>query len=493
MMNLTRADRRHGRPGKGCLPRLETLETRQLLTGNQAIDGLIGASATRAAYNVDGSGLSAAMIDTGVDYTIPALGGGFGPGFKVVDGYDFSKNVANPYPVNSHGTSTAAIVAANDPTYPGVAPGANIVALRVFGDDGSGDFDTVARALQYAIDHHTQDNISVVNISISDGGNYAYDFFSHDNSIGQRLAGLIHQLDLLNIPVVAAAGNSFTGTPGMGFPAILSETESVAATNKDDQFLGNAQRLDPADGFAAATDVVAPGADFTTITGYNSYGTVEGSSFAAPIVTGGMLLLQQIYEKWYGTLPKVDDLMAWIKGGATTIHDSATNADYGRINILKAASLIPRPPATPPTGDGPLTQVYVDGSLQATVPSTTAANPLSDFGVDAGFHADFNLIQTWQNGQSATIVPGSNAGTDLGAHFTKVEIYNPQPAGKVTPIASPVAATVASPVAATTPNDPTPASSTIGHTVMKAFHTTYSPAHKRLPRPSVFARGHHTR
>ncbi len=479
MMSPTRADRRHGRTGKGCLPRLEHLETRQLLTGNTAVDSLLGASATRAAYGVDGSGLAAAMIDTGVDYTIPALGNGLGAGHKVVDGYDFSKDVPNPYPVNSHGTTTASIVASSDANYPGIAPGADIVSLRVFADDNSGEFGNVARALQYAIDHHVADRISVVNISISDGGNYAYDFFSNDNSIGEKLAGLIRQLGQLNIPVVSAAGNSFAGTPGMGFPAILSETVSVAATDQNDQFLSNAQRLGPADGYAGATDVVAPGKDITTLTGYNQFSTVEGSSFAAPVVTGGILLLQQIYRKWYGTLPKVDDLLAWIKGGASTIHDSATDADYGRLDILKSASLIPRPPGTPPTDNGPQTQVYVDGSLQATVPATASANPLSDFGADAGFKGDFSLIQTWSNGQSTTIqLPPAG---DPGSYFTKVEIFNPHPAGTINP------------VAASQPSSPSPASSTIGRHGASAFRVGLSAGRRRLPKPSAFARGPRTR
>ena len=110
------------------------------------------------------------------------------------------------------------------------------------------------------IDHHVEDRISVVNISLADGGNYPYDFFTHDNSIGQKIADLVDQLDLLNIPVVTAAGNSFDGhTPGMGFTAILSETISVTATDQNDNFLDNAQRLGAADGFAAATDLAAPG------------------------------------------------------------------------------------------------------------------------------------------------------------------------------------------------------------------------------------------
>jgi subtilisin family serine protease len=41
------------------------------------------------AEGLNGNGIKIAVIDTGVDYTHPALGGGFGPGFKVIGGYDF--------------------------------------------------------------------------------------------------------------------------------------------------------------------------------------------------------------------------------------------------------------------------------------------------------------------------------------------------------------------------------------------------------------------
>ena len=485
MNSPTRARRPFGRPALGCRPRLEPLELRQLLTGNDTIDHLIGASAVRALYQVDGSGLSAALIDTGVDYTHPALGGdGYGPGHKVVDGYNFPANTPNPFPLDTHGTLTAGIVASTDATYPGIAPGANIVALRVFADNGSGDFNDVARALQYAIDHHEQDNISVVNISLSDGGNYSYDFFTHDNSIGQKLAGLIHKLDQLNIPVVTAAGNSFNGVPGMGFPSILTETVSVAATDKNDAFLSNAQRLGARDGYAAATDVVAPGKDFSAPTIDRRWVAVDGSSFSAPIVTGSIVLLQGIYKKWYGTLPKVDDLLVWIKGGATTVHDEATGTDYGRIDILKSASLIPKPPASPPTGNGPLTQIYVDGTLTATVPSTTTSNPLSDFGSNAGFPINFDLIQTWQNGQSTTITLPPNTRNDLGDHFTKVEIYNAQTTG-----------TIDETPAADAPPSPTQASSSVRRAVVKAFQAGLPKMVRagRVPKPSRFAHGHRVR
>ena len=69
--------------------------------------------------------MTVAVIDTGVDYNNPALGGGFGPGAKVVAGYDFADNSANPdAPTSSqHGTAVAGLIGSDDPSDPGVAPG----------------------------------------------------------------------------------------------------------------------------------------------------------------------------------------------------------------------------------------------------------------------------------------------------------------------------------------------------------------------------------
>ena len=59
----------------------------------------------------DGRGEVVAVVDTGVDYTDPDLGGGFGPGHKVVAGYDFVNGDADPMDDNGHGTHVAGIIA----------------------------------------------------------------------------------------------------------------------------------------------------------------------------------------------------------------------------------------------------------------------------------------------------------------------------------------------------------------------------------------------
>jgi type VI secretion system secreted protein VgrG len=382
------------------LPRLEPLETRQLLSlapslapepstprpassatagaENASFDALIGASAARAQYGEDGSGLAAAVIDTGVDYTHPALGGAFGPGHKVEGGLDLAMGDPDPRAETwSHGTMVSGLIASGASDASGVAPGADVVALRVFGNDNQGSFGLIADALQWVVDHHAEENISVVNISLSDGGNYTSNPFLF-SQVGGRIRGLIGQLRDLNIPVVAAAGNSFDGqAQGMGYVAILDKTISVTASDASDHLVGNAQRL----GGASGTDLAAPGSGLLTTSESGGFTRAEGTSFAAPLVSGAILLLQGIYESRFGRLPTVDMIEGWLKAGAKTITDPATGIAIGRLDVAKSASLIPGAPTPPPTTPEPPPSDPVDNPaptpdpVEAPAPNPTPPTP----------------------------------------------------------------------------------------------------------------------
>lgn len=127
-----------------------------------------------------GKGVKVGIIDSGVDYTHPALGGGFGPVFKDIGGYDFvGDNYPNGDPVpdndplsqcNGHGTHVAGIVAAdpdNEWNVTGVAPEASINSYRIFGCDDGADDSIVVDALLRAY----EDGNGVITLSLGgDGG-----------------------------------------------------------------------------------------------------------------------------------------------------------------------------------------------------------------------------------------------------------------------------------------------------------------------------------
>jgi type VI secretion system secreted protein VgrG len=401
-------------------------------------DPIIKAADTRSAYNVDGSGMTVAVIDTGVDYRNPALGGSFGRNAKVIAGYDFAADDSDPIATSSqHGTAVAGLIGSTDPDHPGVAPGVDIVALRVIGDDNSGDFTMLANALQWVIDNHETYNISVVNLSLSDGGNYAQNWFANSGGITQKVTGLIGQLKALNIPVVAATGNSFNGNQGQGFSSIVSDTISVTATDLSDQILPDAQRLGTSIGGVFATDLAAPGAGLTAPSGDKGSSSVDGTSFAAPLVSGATILLQEIYKERFGTLPTVDQIDEWLTAGAQPVTDAATGITVGRLDVLKSAALVPQAdpgdgsdggasPSDPDTGSAQV-QLFVDGKEVSgdTVSSSSSIKPdnyasmlhamdsWADAGVDPSDPGtpDRNIrIRVWGNAprQDGSLVTGAN-------------------------------------------------------------------------------------
>ena len=313
-------------------------------------DTIVGASVARATYHVDGTGSTVAVIDTGVNYNNEAFGGGgFGAGHKVVAGYDFADGTADPIATSlQHGTSVAGLIASSDPSDPGIAPGADIVALRVFDNNNQADFSKVGDALQWVIDNHTQYNITDVNISIADGNNYTQNWYASDGAVGQRITSLIGTLDSLNIPVVAASGNSYNGQQGQSFPAIVPDTISVTSTTASDQLASNAQRLDAATGGASATVIAAPGENVEAPADGNNFDLATGTSFAAPMVSGAVVLMQQVYQSRFGQLPTVDQLKTWLQAGSDPVSDGS-GFTIGRLDIPKAIAQIPGPAQQTPT------------------------------------------------------------------------------------------------------------------------------------------------
>ncbi|KAJ3025621.1 UNVERIFIED_CONTAM: hypothetical protein HDU68_006931 [Siphonaria sp. JEL0065] len=196
----------------------------------ELIHSITGVNQARNELGLTGKGLNIAVIDSGVHYLHPALGGGFGPGFKVSKGWDFvGDNFGTNYiPIpdadpmdncsaESHGTHVAGIIGADarnitaagwipNTPFTGVAPDANIFAYRVFGCTGSTSGDVEAAAIYRA----AADGAHVINLSIGGGPSY----YDSPEAIAAEIVGKAGHFVVASCGNDGAAGPFATGNPG---------------------------------------------------------------------------------------------------------------------------------------------------------------------------------------------------------------------------------------------------------------------------------------
>ncbi|MEY2193785.1 S8 family serine peptidase [Neobacillus sp. BF23-41] len=167
---------------------------------------------------VTGKGVTVAVIDTGVDYDHPDLGVGFGPGHKVVGGYDFVNHDNDPIDDQGHGTHVAGIIAAHG-NVTGVAPDASITAFKVLNQDGLGNTSDIIAGIEASISPDNPYPADVINMSLSGPGDGS-------DPISQASQNAVDA----GVVVVAAAGNSGPGYGTIGAPAIAEGVLAVGAS-----------------------------------------------------------------------------------------------------------------------------------------------------------------------------------------------------------------------------------------------------------------------
>ncbi|KDE09331.1 hypothetical protein MVLG_00647 [Microbotryum lychnidis-dioicae p1A1 Lamole] len=175
-----------------------------------------------------GSGIRVAILDTGVDYKNPILGGCFGKGCKVAFGYafvgDYDETTTGPDPYTNcsdHGTHVTGIIGANANSYgfTGVAPQATIGMYRVFSCSGNTGEDTIVEALLKA----AEDRANVINMSL--GGPVGW-------LDGSPTQALVERLNAKGIVTMSAAGNEQSeGMFFAEFPAASRTGVAVASVD----------------------------------------------------------------------------------------------------------------------------------------------------------------------------------------------------------------------------------------------------------------------
>ncbi|KAI8343971.1 peptidase S8/S53 domain-containing protein [Chlamydoabsidia padenii] len=172
-----------------------------------------------------GKDILVCLLDSGVDYNHPALGGGIGPGFKIkmganlvdpneddkVLGHHLDKDdPMDPCPANGHGTHVAGIIAGIDPgkRFKGVAPDASLGMWRIFGCEAGASEDIVIKGLTMA----HQAGCNVINLSLGVQNAWPED----------AMAVVAERLSQQGVIVVTVAGNQgdagafLQNTPGTG-------------------------------------------------------------------------------------------------------------------------------------------------------------------------------------------------------------------------------------------------------------------------------------
>ncbi|MEV0429283.1 S8 family serine peptidase [Micromonospora sp. NPDC050495] len=168
-----------------------------------------------------GEGVTIGVVDTGIAYDHPALGGGGFPNAKVLGGYDFADEDADPYDDTNvgsagHGTHVAGILAGNDARIEGVAPDATLRAYRVFGTRNPATDELLIAAL----DRAAADGVDVVNLSLGVTG-------QRSSSV---LALAVDRLVASGVPVIVAVGNGYAGPFNAGSPAVAAGAIAVGST-----------------------------------------------------------------------------------------------------------------------------------------------------------------------------------------------------------------------------------------------------------------------
>ncbi|MDG2305613.1 MAG: S8 family serine peptidase [Candidatus Binatia bacterium] len=294
----------------------------------------------------DGSGQTIAILDTGVDSAHPFLAGRvvsescFSSGDDCPNGSSTQTGAGAGAPCTyapedcAHGTHVAGIAAGAGESFTGVAPGADLISIQIF-TRFNGAFcggatpcaasftsDQVA-ALERVLTLADIFPIAAVNMSI--GGAVPFTSASACDEANAARKAVIDHLRSIGIVTVGASGNE-RSADGLTSPACISTLVSVGATTAVDTVAGFSNS-------AAFLTLLAPGVGIDSSVPGDGFRVMNGTSMAAPHVSGAFALLRQ-----QSTSASVTELVEVLRATGVPVLDARNGVIVPRISLLSAVA-----------------------------------------------------------------------------------------------------------------------------------------------------------
>ncbi|HEY8471590.1 MAG TPA: S8 family serine peptidase, partial [Natronosporangium sp.] len=308
-------------------PRVWLDRTAELLLDESA--PLIGAPQAWAS-GYDGSGVSVAVLDTGVDLDHPDLAD------RVVAAESFVEGEP-PRDGFGHGTHVASTIAgtgtASDGRYTGIAPGATLISGKVCTDGGRCPHSSIIAGMEWATQQMGAD---IVSMSLGSGPTDGTDPLSQAvNNLTATTGALF---------VIAAGNSGASGNLTVSSPAVADAALAVAATNKSDGLADFSSRGPRWGDLALKPEIAAPGVGIVAARAAGTamdpnqivdewYIGANGTSMATPHVSGAAAILAQRYPDWTAAQLKAALMSTAFDAGLTVYQQGA-----GRLDVARAAT-----------------------------------------------------------------------------------------------------------------------------------------------------------